>query len=310
MVDILHNPVFLDEAVSSLVKNSSGTYIDGTFGRGGHSRAILDVLTAQGRLVAIDKDPEAVAVGLHLAKKDARFSIRHDSFASVVDIASENRIDGVLLDLGVSSPQLDDPKRGFSFMKDGPLDMRMDNTRGVSASDWLANAEVGKIKDVLKYLGEEKFATRIARAIVSERAIEPIVRTSRLRDIVVRACPDFKRVKKHPATKTFQAIRIFVNSELDELSKSLELFLDVLKPGGRLVVISFHSLEDRIVKRFIRKHVLGDQEIPKHIPLTEEQLIKSRRLVSKGKLLKVSDEELGKNIRSRSARMRIAETLS
>lgn len=303
-----HQAVLLNEAVEALVNSPEGLYMDGTFGRGGHSRAVLEQLSEEGRLIGIDKDPEAVAVGLQLEQADARFRICHSSFAELERIAGQQQADGVLLDLGVSSPQLDNPERGFSFLQDGPLDMRMNTERGVSAADWIAAADEAEIADVLKRFGEERFARRMARAMVKERAFEPIVTTGRLAHIIKEANPSWEK-GKHPATRAFQGIRIFVNSELDDLTRALDQALAVLKPGGKLVVISFHSLEDRIVKRFIRKHERGDTDIPNGLPLTEEQLNVTRRLKRCGKAVKSGKTELDGNPRARSAVMRVATRL-
>ena len=303
-----HQTVLLSEAVEALVSSPEGLYVDGTFGRGGHSRAVLEKLSSDGRLIGIDKDPEAVAVGHALTQADSRFHICHGSFAELEQFVGQQQVDGVLLDLGVSSPQLDNPERGFSFLQDGPLDMRMNTEHGISAADWIAEADEAEIADVLKRFGEERFGRRMARAIVQAREIEPIVTTGRLAHIISEANPSWEK-GKHPATRAFQGIRIFVNSELDDLNRVLEQALEALKPGGKLVVISFHSLEDRIVKRFIRKHEKGDTDIPSWVPLTEDQLNASRRLKSCGKAVKSGKDELDVNPRARSAVMRVAVKL-
>lgn len=300
-----HQSVLLPEALESLVSSPEGLYIDGTFGRGGHSRAVLELLSAAGRLIGIDKDPEAVATGLNLEQADMRFRMVHGSFAELESIARQQRADGVLLDLGVSSPQLDNPERGFSFLQDGPLDMRMNIEQGVSAASWIAKAGEAEIAEVLKRFGEERFARRMAQAIVQARALEPIVTTGRLAQIISKANPAWEK-GKHPATRAFQGIRIFVNSELDDLIQVLDQSLDVLKPGGKLVVISFHSLEDRIVKRFIRQHERGDEPIQRGLPLTEDQLNATRRLKRCGKAVKSGKAEIDVNPRARSAIMRVA----
>ncbi|MCY4472629.1 MAG: 16S rRNA (cytosine(1402)-N(4))-methyltransferase RsmH [Kistimonas sp.] len=300
-----HKTVLLDRAVDCLIKRPGGCYVDGTFGRGGHSRLILSRLAAEGRLLAMDRDPQAVAAAAELAASDSRFSIHHGAFSGLQACMGEQKIDGLLLDLGVSSPQLDEAGRGFSFLRDGPLDMRMDTSRGISAREWLAQADEQEITVVLKTLGEEKFGRRMARALVEAREKEPLVSTTQLADILAHACPVWPK-KIHPATRAFQGIRIFVNSELDELSQVLDASLSVLKPGGRLVVISFHSLEDRLVKRFIRRHSRGD-ELPDWVPVTQDQL--SRRLVPVGKACKASPGEVESNPRARSAVMRVAERL-
>ncbi|AFJ48337.1 16S rRNA (cytosine(1402)-N(4))-methyltransferase RsmH [Shimwellia blattae] len=308
MENFKHTSVLLDEAVNGLNIRQDGIYIDGTFGRGGHSRLILSRLGPEGRLLAIDRDPQAIEASK--AINDPRFSIVHGPFSALAEYARERdlqgRIDGILLDLGVSSPQLDDPERGFSFMRDGPLDMRMDPTRGQSASDWLLNAEEADIAWVLKTFGEERFAKRIARAIVERNREQPMLRTKELADVVAAATP-VKDKFKHPATRTFQAVRIWVNSELEEIEQALKGALDVLAPGGRLSVISFHSLEDRIVKRFMREQSRGPQ-VPAGLPMTEEQLRKlgGRQLRALGKLMP-GEHEVAENPRARSSVLRIAE---
>ncbi|MDR0805688.1 MAG: 16S rRNA (cytosine(1402)-N(4))-methyltransferase RsmH [Enterobacteriaceae bacterium] len=303
-----HTTVLLDEAVNALSIRQDGIYIDGTFGRGGHSRLILSQLGSQGRLIAIDRDPQAIeaAASIH----DSRFSIIHGPFSElaqyVSDLGLESKIDGVLLDLGVSSPQLDDAERGFSFMRDGPLDMRMDPTRGLSAAQWLMKAEEEDISWVLKTFGEERFAKRIARAIVERNREQPLTRTHELAELIAAATP-IRDKHKHPATRSFQAIRIYINSELEEIERALSGALDVLAEGGRLSVISFHSLEDRIVKRFIRQHSKGPQ-VPAGLPLTEEQLKQhgGRKLKALGKMMP-SEREVAENARARSSVLRIAE---
>ncbi|MFT6916083.1 MAG: 16S rRNA (cytosine1402-N4)-methyltransferase [Motiliproteus sp.] len=305
-----HKSVLLDEAVELLITDPSGSYVDGTFGRGGHSRVILSQLGAEGRLLGFDKDPQAIAVAEELQQQDARFETIHGSFAELQHQLEQRglmgKLDGILLDLGVSSPQLDDPERGFSFLNDGPLDMRMNTQAGESAAQWIARAPEKEIADVMYLYGEERFSRRIAKAIVAERLKEPITTTARLAEIVKVANPKWER-GKNPATRAFQGIRIFVNSELDDLTTCLEQALEGLSVGGRLVVISFHSLEDRIVKRFIRKHVLGD-EMPLGLPIPQSEL--NQRLKAIGKARKASDEEVQANVRSRSAIMRIAEKLA
>lgn len=300
-----HKTVLLYEAVEALLTDPSGVYVDGTFGRGGHSRLILSSLTEQGRLIGIDKDPAAIATGNELGQQDSRFSIHHGSFTDVDSVNGEQPVDGILLDLGVSSPQLDDPERGFSFMQEGPLDMRMNHQEGESAAQWLARAEEQEISRVIWEYGEDRFSRRMARAIVREREVEPILTTKRLASIIAAACPTREK-GKHPATRVFQAIRIHVNRELEDLVLCLDRALEKLKPGGRLVVISFHSLEDRIAKRFIRKHQKGDEH-PSWLPVREDQL--NRRLKSLGKAIKPSKQEVAENARSRSAVMRVAEKL-
>lgn len=303
----LHKTVLLTEAVEALLTDPQGIYIDGTFGRGGHSRAILNRLADGGRLFGIDKDPAAIAAGQVLAEDDQRFAIHHGSFTELNALADTgDGVNGILLDLGVSSPQLDCPERGFSFLHDGPLDMRMNTTDGDSAAQWLARAEEQEISRVLWEYGEERFSRRMARAIVRERALEAITTTARLASIISAACPR-KEKGKHPATRAFQAIRIHINRELDDLADCLDRALELLKPGGRLVVISFHSLEDRLVKRFIRRQEKGDP-LPSRLPVREDQL--NRRMKSLGRAVKPSEQEVRDNPRSRSAIMRVAEKLA
>ncbi|HEA3085481.1 TPA: 16S rRNA (cytosine(1402)-N(4))-methyltransferase RsmH [Aeromonas dhakensis] len=305
-----HITVLLHEAVEGLAIKSDGIYVDGTFGRGGHSRLILQQLGPNGRLIAIDRDPQAIAEAAKI--QDPRFEIVHGPFSGITTYLSERgllgKVDGFLLDLGVSSPQLDDAERGFSFMKDGPLDMRMDPTSGQSAAEWLARADVDDIAWVLKTFGEERFAKKIARAIVHDRVTEPYVRTRQLAEMIARVNPS-KEKGKHAATRSFQAIRIYINSELDEIETALNGALQVLAPEGRLSVISFHSLEDRLVKHFIRKHEKGP-EVPHGIPLTEAQLAGGRKLKSVGKALKPSEHEVNENSRSRSSVLRVAQRLA
>ena len=304
-----HKPVLLEESVSALLVQSDGIYVDGTFGRGGHSRAILARLGAAGRLLGFDRDPEAVAVGRALAAEDGRFSIHRGSFADIGRLLDEAGIDarlnGVLLDLGVSSPQLDTPERGFSFMADGPLDMRMDPDSGESAAQWLARAEQGEIATVLREFGEERFANRIARAIVETRAQTPLRTTAQLAELVARAVPK-REPGKHPATRTFQAVRIQVNGELEALRRCLDQVCDRLAVGGRLAVISFHSLEDRLVKRFIRRESRGP-ELPKGVPARAVEV--QGRLRPVGKSVRPSADEEAHNPRARSATLRVAERL-
>lgn len=301
-----HKTVLLDEAVEALVIDPDGVYVDGTFGRGGHSRLILSQLSEKGRLIGIDKDPYAIATANELKAEDGRFDIHHGSFAEVDQVSGEDLVDGILLDLGVSSPQLDDPERGFSFMNDGPLDMRMNHSAGESAAQWLARAEEQEISKVIWEYGEDRFSRRMARAIVRERKGASILTTRRLADIIAAACPTREK-GKHPATRAFQAIRIHINRELDDLIDCLDHALEKLKPGGRLVVISFHSLEDRIVKRFIRKQEKGD-DLPSWLPVREDQL--NKRMKSLGKAKKPGKREVDENPRARSAIMRIAEKLA
>ena len=304
-----HITVMLHEAVDALAIKPDGIYVDGTFGRGGHSRLILSRLGEGGRLLAIDRDPLAIAEAQTI--KDPRFEIIPGAFSGLADYLAERgltgKVDGLLLDLGVSSPQLDDAERGFSFQKDGPLDMRMDPTSGVSAAEWLAYAEAEDIAWVLKEFGEERFAKKIARAIVHDREQTPFTRTRQLAELIARLVPN-KEKNKHPATRSFQAIRIYINSELEEVERALHGALQVLAPQGRLAVISFHSLEDRIVKQFIRRQEKGP-EIPHGLPLTEAQLAGNRTLRSLGKAMKPSEEEIAVNPRSRSSMLRVAQRL-
>ncbi|MEK8025651.1 16S rRNA (cytosine(1402)-N(4))-methyltransferase RsmH [Ideonella sp. BYS139W] len=301
-----HITVMLDEAVDGVFTRADGTYVDGTFGRGGHSRALLARLGPQGRLIAFDKDPQAIAAGQALAAQDARFSIVHDGFATLApSLAARGvtAIDGLLLDLGVSSPQIDQPERGFSFRHDAPLDMRMDTTRGETAADFLARADERQIAEVIRDYGEERFAVQIAKAIVAGRlAGQPIERTSQLARLVAGTVRT-REPGQDPATRTFQALRIHVNAELEELEQALSAGLDLLAHGGRLSVISFHSLEDRIVKQFIAAHSreVVDRRMPSHL-LPPAQL----KLRALGRQ-KPSAAEVSANPRSRSAMLRVAE---
>lgn len=303
-----HTTVLLDEAVNGLNIREDGIYIDGTFGRGGHSRLILSQLGEKGKLIAIDRDPQAIAAAAEIT--DPRFSIIHGPFSALAEYVSERelvgKIDGILLDLGVSSPQLDDAERGFSFMRDGPLDMRMDPSRGHSAAEWLLHAEEADIAFVLKTYGEERFAKRIARAIVERNREQPMTRTRELAEVISVAMP-VKDKFKHPATRSFQAIRIWINSELEEIDIALKGAVEVLAPQGRLSVISFHSLEDRLVKRFMRDQSRGPQ-VPPGIPMTEHQLraLGGRELKLLGKM-SPGDAEVSDNPRARSSVLRIAE---
>ena len=266
----MHQAVLLREAVEALVTRRDGFYVDGTFGRGGHSRAILEVLDDDGRLLAVDKDPDAIAVAAQLKEGDERFDFEHGSFARLPHQLRRwgiGAVDGILLDLGVSSPQLNEGERGFSFTVDGPLDMRMDKSSGMTAGQWLASASHGDIARVLREYGEERHAGRIANAIIRAREEAPLESTARLAAVVAEANPSWEK-HKHPATRAFQAIRIFINRELEDLRLFLDNAIDLLLPGGRLVIISFHSLEDRIVKRFMREKARGDQP-PRGVPVTE-----------------------------------------
>lgn len=303
-----HIPVMLDEVLEALAIRPDGIYVDATFGRGGHARGILRRLGQNGRLYAIDQDPEAV-VAAKTMTEDQRFVMRQNSFARLRECCDDwgisGCISGLLLDLGVSSPQLDNPERGFSFMQDGPLDMRMDPGAGISAHEWLNQADEKEIADVLWRFGEERHARRIARRIVESRLRAPLVSTRQLAEIVESAYPARER-HKHPATRSFQAIRIFINRELEVLQAALEQSLDLLAPGGRLAVISFHSLEDRMVKRFMRTQAEG-VEMPRHLPVRESRQGRTMRLV--GKAVRAGDDEVRRNPRARSAVLRAAEKL-
>jgi len=308
-VTAIHQTVLLHEAVDALVTLPDGFYVDGTFGRGGHSRYLLQNLNRSGRVLGVDKDQEAQAAAHELAESESRFQFFHGSFAELPQQLrgmGVDAVDGILLDLGVSSPQLDDGDRGFSFMRDGPLDMRMDTSCGETAAQWLSRADLQHIAGVLKEYGEERFARRIATAIVAARAVSPIETTSQLARLVSEAHPRWEK-HKHPATRSFQAIRIKVNRELEDLQTFLSVALDMLRVGGRLVVISFHSLEDRLVKRYMRDMARGDS-LPRGVPVTDSQLNRRMRLV--GRSVKASAEEVAGNVRARSAVMRIAEKIN
>ncbi|MGX4641702.1 16S rRNA (cytosine(1402)-N(4))-methyltransferase RsmH [Massilia sp. SYSU DXS3249] len=307
--ELLHRTVLLDEAVDALDlagPRADGIYIDGTFGRGGHSRLILSRLGAKGRLIAFDKDLQAIATARQIA--DPRFSIVHDSFASMGSaLAGEGiaHVDGILLDLGISSPQVDDAARGFSFRNDGPLDMRMDTTRGISAAEWIATATEQQLEKVIRDYGEERFAFQIAKAIVARRAVEPISSTRQLAAIVADAVKTREK-GKDPATRTFQAVRIFINKELEDLEAGLNAAYAMLRPGARMSIISFHSLEDRMVKQFLAskaKVPQPDRRLPiRAVDLPQPQM----KLIAK---IKPSDAEVTSNPRARSAVLRVAERL-
>lgn len=306
----LHRPVLLSEALDALAPAPGGVCMDLTYGRGGHAAALLERLGPTGRLVVMDRDPDAIADARARFGADARVTIRHGSYAGAAVVASElglsGAVNGVLMDLGVSSVQLDDAARGFSFLRDGPLDMRMDPGAGISAADWIARAGEGEIAGVLREFGEERHAKRIARAIVAARAEQPILTTGQLRAIVARANPS-REPGKDPATRAFQAIRIHINRELEALEQSLPPLVDTLAPRGRLAVISFHSLEDRIVKRFIRREARGD-EFPRGLPVTDA--MRNPRLRAVGKAIHPGAAEVAANPRARSAVLRVAERLS
>lgn len=304
-----HVPVLLGPVLKGLELKQDGCYVDGTFGRGGHSGEILKVLNADGRLIAIDRDPDAIASAPNSLTGDPRFELVRGELAELQTIIAERglngKVDGLLLDLGVSSPQLDEARRGFSFLRDGPLDMRMDPDSGTSASDWLSSVEERELIHVLRTYGEETFAKRIANAIVSTREESPIRTTLQLAALVESAVPAKARAqKKHPATKTFQAIRIAINGELQQLESVLRQSLSILARGGRLCVISFHSLEDRIVKRFIRDESREPEQY-RGMPSMPDEL--RPKLSGVGKAIKATAEEIDANRRARSARLRIAE---
>lgn len=306
----MHEAVLLEQAVEAWFVDADGFYVDGTFGRGGHSRLLLERLGPAGRLLVVDKDPEAIKTAEVLAAEDDRVLVRHGSFADMEAYCQalevNGAVSGVLLDLGVSSPQLDDAQRGFSFNKDGPLDMRMDSTSGISAEDWINSAPEAEIADVLYEYGEERYSRRMARAVVAARKDARITSTLKLADIIKQAHPAWER-HKHPATRAFQGIRIFINNELGDLAQGLEQARDILRSGGRLVVVSFHSLEDRRVKRFIQQEERGG-DLPPDLPVMQSQLQPGLRRV--GKAVKADRDELGRNVRARSAVMRVAEKVA
>jgi 16S rRNA (cytosine1402-N4)-methyltransferase len=300
-----HRPVLYDEVLDALVVRADGLYVDGTFGRGGHARGVLERLSERGSLVAIDRDPQAIDCAHQEWGGDARVRICHASFDRLAEFVAPGSASGVLFDLGVSSPQLDDAVRGFSFLRDGPLDMRMDPTTGISAADWIATADEREISQVIAEYGEDRFARKIARAIVAARVVERIETTLQLAAVVASAIPArFREPGKHPATRAFQAIRIRVNRELELLEVGLRAALDALAPGGRLAVISFHSLEDRMVKRFMRD---ASEEDPmwRGMPSMPESARPKMRLI--GKAVRASDTEVAENVRARSAVLRVAE---
>ncbi len=302
-----HVSVLLEEALAWLVGPEDGLYVDATYGRGGHTRTLLGRLSASAGVVAVDQDPEAVRDAEHLAEADTRLRVCWSSFAALSDLLDEHRgrIDGILFDLGVSSPQLDDAGRGFSFRQDGPLDMRMNTAAGQTAADWVNTAPEAEISRVLFEYGEERFARRMARAIVTRRSEMPFTRTLDLAEVVKAANPRWEK-HKHPATRAFQAIRIHINNELQALEQALAASIDLLAPGGRLVVISFHSLEDRMVKRFMRDQAKGPV-VPRHIPVREQPGDRALRVLVRGR--KADDTEVSANVRARSAVLRVAERL-
>lgn len=307
-----HTPVLLKESVDALITNNAGIYVDATFGRGSHSAAILKQLNASGRLIAFDQDPEAITYAKANFTQDHRFTIYHQSFAALQPVLESlgflGKVNGILFDLGVSSPQLDNPERGFSFLRTGKLDMRMNTSQGIDAMTWLQKIDETTLANILWKYGEEKFSRRIARLIVATRETSPITTTTQLADIVRQAMPkQMKFPEKHVATRTFQAIRIAINQELEALEAGLTQALDALTVGGHLVVISFHSLEDRIVKQFIKKLERG-VELPRGLPIKGERF--AARLKTIGKPIKASTEEVNLNPRARSAILRIAEKVS
>lgn len=311
----MHTTVLLYEAVEALAIKPHGIYIDGTFGRGGHSRLILSKLGQDGRLIAFDKDPAAIEAAHDI--RDKRFFIQHAGFSqmqSKLQMMGIRYVDGVLLDLGVSSPQLEEMERGFSFRFDGPLDMRMDTTRGLTAAEWIASVDEKQLEKVIKDYGEERFARQIARAIIGARTRQPITTTFQLAEVVsavIRARQRHREDKQNPATRTFQAIRIYLNQELEELSVVLPQCLDLLNSAGRLVVISFHSLEDRIVKRFMKEAASSDK-LPRRVPLKAEEILRlsQQKLKLIGRATRPSEAEVEENTRSRSAIMRVSERVA
>jgi len=311
MMAVLHQSVLYQEALDALNIRPNGLYVDATFGRGGHSKGILEVLGSSGSLLAFDRDLEAINSNeAKVLKQDVRFNLHHGCFAELASVCRQRecdgKVDGILLDLGVSSPQLDFAERGFSFLRDGPLDMRMDTTNGLSAADYLAHVSEQDLVKVLFEYGEERFARRIAKAIIEQRKTAAIETTLQLAKLIEQAVP-FKEKHKHPATRSFQAIRIEINQELEQVKQVLEQALDVLAPGGRLVVIAFHSLEDRIVKRFIRSES-GRKTNPGKLPIKEEA-IERGKLKKIGQSIRAQEAELKQNPRARSAVMRVAEKI-
>ncbi len=308
MNELAHVPVLAREVLDALAIRPDGRYLDGTFGRGGHSRLILEQLGPDGRLLALDQDPEAVTAGREM--KDPRFTVVHGRFSGLGEaLAAQgwDKVDGILLDIGVSSPQLDDSERGFSFRLDGPLDMRMNPQQGVSAADWLAEAEEKEIEEVVRNYGEERFARQVARAIAQARKTTPVRTTGQLAQIVAGAVHS-REPGQHPATRSFQALRIYLNRELEELNAALPVCVEKLRLGGRLAVISFHSLEDRIVKRYMREEAAGEQA-PARLPVRAADL-KPGRLRLVGRAVHASSKEAALNPRARSAVLRVAERVA
>ena len=305
-----HETVLMQEAIDALSIKGDGIYVDATFGRGGHSLQLLKQLGENGRLIVFDKDQDAIATAHQLQQEDARVEVVHAAFgeieAQLAAMGITEGVDGILFDLGVSSPQLDKAERGFSFLRDGPLDMRMNPMVGRSAREWINSAEEHEIADVLYQYGEERHSRRMARRVILERAEKPITTTAELAEIIKEANPAWER-DKHPATRAFQGIRIFINDELGELERGLDQALRMLKVGGRLVAISFHSLEDRMVKKFIALQTKGDN-FPRNLPVSQDQM--NPTLKSIGKRIKASASEIGRNPRARSAVMRVAEKIA
>ena len=307
--DYVHIPVLVKEVVQGLNVRADGIYVDCTFGRGGHSKAILEQLGSNGKIYAFDKDPEAIKAAKRMFTDDSRAQFYHTAFSNIFrileDIGMVGKIDGIMFDLGISSPQVEDPHRGFSFSQNGNLDMRMDTTTGMNAAEWLNKATTNEITHILKEYGEEKFAYRIAKAITEARISNPLSTTLELSELISSVVP-VREKKKHPATRSFQAIRIYINNELEEIAKGLVQSFELLDIKGRLAVISFHSLEDRIVKRFMREYSENDP-FPKDIPITADRVKPRLRII--GKKIRADESELGRNLRSRSATLRIAEKL-
>jgi 16S rRNA (cytosine1402-N4)-methyltransferase len=305
-----HQSVLLNASIDALAIKADGIYIDGTFGRGGHSLELLNYLNVKGRLIAIDKDPDAITYARNHFADDQRFQIMHGSFARIREFAVQEqvlgKVDGILLDLGVSSPQIDTPERGFSFIQQGPLDMRMDLTQDLNAQKFISEADANEMANIFRLYGEERFSGRIARAIVAARTLNPITTTLQLAEIVKEANPKWEK-HKHPATRVFQAIRIHINQELSDLTQCLEASIDVLAPGGRLAVISFHSLEDRIVKQFMRNKEQGER-LPAEIPVRFEEVKTNFKRV--GKAIMPDEDEVNINKRARSAVLRVGEKLA
>lgn len=306
----IHESVLLQEALDGLNLQPDGVYIDATYGRGGHSEAILSHLSQQGRLIAIDKDREAIEHAKDRFKQDPRVSVVQGSFATLEEVAKQvgvaGKVNGILFDLGVSSPQLDDPARGFSFMRSGPLDMRMDTLSGISAAEFIDEASLAELVKVFREYGEERFAQRIANFIIAEREKESITSTDRLAEIIKAAHPKWEK-HKHPATRVFQAIRIYINRELEDLKIGLQAALNILTKKGRLVVISFHSLEDRIVKQFMKKEASGPV-FPREVPIRASEIKVTFKCI--GRAIKPTQDEIQRNVRARSAVMRIGEKLT